>query len=784
MYLLDFEEKDDNDKYTHMDKVDTDKFMSIDAMLASEDAKQHQKREKKKKKKKKAFSFPHWCIFIGWFLVFLSIATAVAFVIFYAVQMGDLETKQWFTSLVISFITAIFFTQPIKVILIGLFIALVLKTPNADEDEDAEEDEEDYELNEDEEWLHTKSAHEPAKERKLAYKPPDEKELSKAREQRVKEMKMYSIIREILFYIFFLWLLLIISYGNRDPNSYSYMEHLSTILMKDDPYNDYMKVTSRHRFWNYTHEILVPTLFVHNWYNGDPPEDDLEGFLMDRNSRVMGHVVMRQLRINPGQCTVNKVFGTIVDECNVAYSFSTEDQSNYGRSWKTLGPNETATVSEYTYTSSTELNGYPFLGRHGLYSGGGYVVRFLGNETDIHNLLYRLEKENWIDDYTKAIFIELSTYNAQVNLFGVVVLLLEITQLGAALPLYRIDPVKLLSYFSGFALFQVVCEGLFLGFVVFFLVKEINNIRQQKKKYIKSFWNLIEFSIVCLSITGIVIYFYRFIVSNRLSTAFKDSGGKGYVKLQYVAYWNELLGYILGVIVFLSNLKFLKLLRFNKRMSLLSSTLKAASQDIFYYFIMFGIIFAAFAMAFYLVFAKKVFDFADFVYTLESLFATMLGKFKWQAMRDADSIMAPVLFFFFILSVTFILINMFLTILNENFSEVKRNTSKQSNEFEMVDFMMSRFKLWTGIGEPKARTSSPLIPNNKVNPKDIVLKEESVIDAFPNKVDQLLDSITKMYFNPSSKDTMDFSGNRYNPKEMYVKDSNIKQDQAMFMKQY
>ena len=36
----------------------------------------------------------------------------------------------------------------------SLFIALVFKSPNSDEDADLEDDEEDCELKQDEEWLH------------------------------------------------------------------------------------------------------------------------------------------------------------------------------------------------------------------------------------------------------------------------------------------------------------------------------------------------------------------------------------------------------------------------------------------------------------------------------------------------------------------------------------------------------------------------------------------------------------------------------------------------------
>ncbi len=55
--------------------------------------------------------------------------------------------------------------------------------------------------------------------RKVAIQLPDTEKLEKARELRVQEIKMYDIFREVLFYCIFLWLLLMVSYNFRDPNS-------------------------------------------------------------------------------------------------------------------------------------------------------------------------------------------------------------------------------------------------------------------------------------------------------------------------------------------------------------------------------------------------------------------------------------------------------------------------------------------------------------------------------------------------------------------------------------
>ncbi len=53
------------------------------------------------------------------------------------------------------------------------------------------------------------SDYKPAKKRSIPYKPLNQELLRKAREERVLELKMHDVIREIIFYIFFLWILMV-----------------------------------------------------------------------------------------------------------------------------------------------------------------------------------------------------------------------------------------------------------------------------------------------------------------------------------------------------------------------------------------------------------------------------------------------------------------------------------------------------------------------------------------------------------------------------------------------
>ena len=61
---------------------------------------------------------------------------------------------------------------------------------------------------------------------KPVYKPPDRRLLKEMRENRLKELKMYAIIREITFYIFFVTVLLIVGSTCIDPNAYTFRNAL------------------------------------------------------------------------------------------------------------------------------------------------------------------------------------------------------------------------------------------------------------------------------------------------------------------------------------------------------------------------------------------------------------------------------------------------------------------------------------------------------------------------------------------------------------------------------
>lgn len=273
---------------------------------------------------------------------------------------------------------------------------------------------------------------------------------------------------------------------------------------------------------------------------------------------------------------------------------------------------------EYKFRTASSLDGYPYWGEMALYGGGGYVLKLNKDYSNMIADLIQLENEGWIDKYTRAIFLEFTVYNPSINLFSVSTLLAEFQPNGGVFSSFRFEPCNLLPYMNSALLFQVICEITYFAFTVFFVIKEITYIIKQKKQYFLQFWNLVDLGICVMSVTAIVIYFYRLFSINRLTEYFKETHGNEYMKFQYIGYWSEISNYIMGFLVFFATLKFMKLLRFNRKISLLSDTLKNSSKDLIHFSIILNVVFLAFIQVFYLVFMSHLDIFKTFVSSCEA----------------------------------------------------------------------------------------------------------------------------------------------------------------------
>jgi polycystin 1L2 len=197
-----------------------------------------------------------------------------------------------------------------------------------------------------------------------------------------------------------------------------------------------LKISTIDEYWKWLEESFVSNLRAQQWYNGDSPRN-LSGFINDKTNRIIGWANMRQLRIKSDLCSIEISNSTI---CEYDYSFFNEERNSFEPGWE----NETeinlnSTIDQaFQYKSKNELDTYVYQG----YNSGGYVYEFRGRLADIQSNLSELHQLGWIDSRTRAIIIQLSLFNPNVQLFVSVTLLTEFSSIGGVYPQSQFEPMN------------------------------------------------------------------------------------------------------------------------------------------------------------------------------------------------------------------------------------------------------------------------------------------------------------------------------------------------------
>lgn len=74
----------------------------------------------------------------------------------------------------------------------------------------------------------------------------------------------------------------------------------------------------------------------------------------------------------------------------------------------------------WTYTKEKDLNGSSQWGLIAIYSGAGYYLDLSREREEAAAQITTLKKNLWLDRGTRAVFIDFSVYNANINLFCIV----------------------------------------------------------------------------------------------------------------------------------------------------------------------------------------------------------------------------------------------------------------------------------------------------------------------------------------------------------------------------
>ncbi|XP_019626124.1 PREDICTED: polycystic kidney disease protein 1-like 2 [Branchiostoma belcheri] len=649
------------------------------------------------KKKKGTTLLPWWCVFFAYFLVFVSCFLSAFFTMLYGFEYGREKAEAWLLTFLTSFFIDLLITQPFKIVLLAVFFALILrKVDSEDEEVPAGQLEEDeiYMAADMENWSMPTTTE---------ANPPTPEDLAESRAQRFRELTLRAAFKELLFYLLFITVLVIVANGPRDSMMYHQTKHLRDTFFIGGGNHSLQKATTFEKFWNFVELALVPEISSKTWYNGMALQTD--GYLRDYQSFIAGTVRFRQLRVKQDeQCKIPTPFLGIIDNCDEDYGYFANDDRHYTEGW--AGPanitedpiiyeNYTEEEQPWLYHSPT-LYDIPTSGRYATYYGGGYIVELTNTTTAaLLSTVDWLESSGWIDQHTRAVFVQFTIFNPNTNLFSIMELMTEFPTLGSSYSKVEATTVRLFRFQTVWSKVVAAFQGVFVLFTLYFVFRELSRIMLMGFEYFKMFWNCLELCLALLSLAeiGILLYTLYLILGFNTPQRNTEATRNSYEKYRQAALWDQINTYVLGWLVCVATLKLLHLFRFNKHIVRGADTMKKASGPLSGFGIMFGIMFCSFTMLFYLVVGTKLEGFATFPSALQTILVIIQSASSYYVIAEASSVLGPLAYFALLGLFQWVMLLMFVAILDEAYHEAmaEQKGGKTENE-KVADMMIQRVK--------------------------------------------------------------------------------------------
>ncbi|XP_029979509.1 polycystic kidney disease protein 1-like 2 [Sphaeramia orbicularis] len=627
-------------------------------------------------KKSSQKGLPWWFVFVGWILVIATSGVSGYFTMMYGLTYGKDRSISWLISMVVSFFESLFITQPLKVLGFAAFFALVLK--KVDQEEYGEPQIDESLMNQDD-----PDAVRIARRDSTCsfYHPPPPSDIEKMRNNMIKEQKVFILIREILAYMGFMWMLLLVAYGQRDPNAYFLTQHIRQSFSKG--ISDTMSIQD---VFNWANATLLSNLF------GEYP-----GFITDGNSKLVGNARLRQVRVQKNSCHIAHSMKQSAQDCHAPYSWELEDMGSYGPNWSVSVADNTSQNldSPWTYQSQHKLRTSPIWGSVVLYRGGGFVVDLGPDLQNSSRTLQYLYDSTWFDVYTQAIFVEFTVYNANVNLFCIVTLMLETTAIGAFQFRSELQSVRLYQSTGGLHIFVMASEAIYFLFIIYYMFVQGKLMKQQKWAYFKSKWNLLELAIIILSWSALSVFIKRTLLGKRDMEYYQNNKDQ-YASFHETAHADAVLGYLIAFLVLLATVKLWHLLRLNPKLHMITATLQRAWTDISGFLVVMTIMFLAYSIASNLMYGWKLYSYRTLLDAAQTMVSLQLGIFNYEEVLNYNPVLGAFLIGSCIVFMTFVVLNLFISVILVAFSQEQIH-HQPSEEEEIVDLMLMKLCSLFGV---------------------------------------------------------------------------------------
>ena len=541
----------------------------------------------------------------------------------------------------------------------------------------------------------------------------DEPEPEPEPEAKPKRRRMSKEFREFLFYLVFLAVFGAVVFGPRGADPFFTRSALDQQFLGND-YDkgiNYLGTASVSQVWQWIDAIMLPNVYPTAWYNDEPRRGDARRQITDLHNFRLGAARLRALRVKP--CTAehltsyfqpllggDRCYPRYVGECaSMASGETTEDTAD----WVNPHPGDTAGVlpAAIAYQDATATGEAPFFSPHTRisYCAGGQVVDLPSDLANASAVARALWNSTWVDRSVRALLFEVNLYNANTDMVTVLRHCVEMTAEGAIVPSYSVHIAPLLRLTRAVendgvpmsTRVLLLLEGVLYVAVWGFVAREVRQVFVIRRKnaglgfvgalrrYLSNGWNWLE--VLNLSVF-VVVMAKRYDVYeqvNDLAPQFATEPGRYFGELTVVAQEAKDIDNFNAFNAVLSFLKIFKYVRYNLELSQFVDTVTGAILEMGTLAIVIAVVSTAYAISFHVAFGAEIADYRDMPNSIFTLFKATLGDFDIDdIIHGRNYILGPVLFFTFILLMFFVILSMFLAIVDDAFDRVRSRVLDQA----------------------------------------------------------------------------------------------------------
>ncbi|KAL3877557.1 hypothetical protein ACJMK2_035254 [Sinanodonta woodiana] len=338
-----------------------------------------------------------------WMLLLFILSASLSYTIYASTQINVQEAEMWLTSFIIALFVSVLVFEIVMVLLVAILTTICgsLCDPKR------------AVVNVEGLWLFCKRTY-GILQRVKAKIPPSllpktRKAVMKLRRKLMLKSQTRLLITEMILYCIFFAVVYVIALSSSDDRAYDLKNQIDSRLKFDE-------LDGQTDFLEWMNTSFFDVYFPAKVFEVQEVPHELKYYFIDFVNVRVGPARLRQVRVKEEPC----LYGLFEEDvCFGEYQLTNEDTADYFIGWKD-GKTE------------PKVWGLPTSGTYNkkLYGGGGYIMKLDINRDVSEKIIAELKENKWIDRGTRAVFLEFTLYNSNVNLFAFVKYVREYPEVG------------------------------------------------------------------------------------------------------------------------------------------------------------------------------------------------------------------------------------------------------------------------------------------------------------------------------------------------------------------